>query len=119
MSIIGTTVIVGFPDGETMAGIIRASYDKQPTADLEYVRDENNNDASCVVSNLGGRIVIDGVATASNATAKGDVLEVGIAEGETPVEYIVEDIAKRHSPSATRLSMTLYRPTAMDPTPEA
>jgi hypothetical protein len=116
-TLIGTTVIVGFPTNESMTGIIRSSYDKEPTADLEYIKDESNNDASAVVSNLGMRIVVDGVASAENTTAKGDVLTVGIAP-ETPlVEYIVEAITRRHVPLATRLSLTLYRPTAMDPTP--
>jgi hypothetical protein len=116
-TLIGTTVIVGFPTNESMTGIIRSSYDKEPTADMEYIKDEDNNDATAVVSNLGMRIVVDGVASAENTTAKGDVLTVGIAP-ETPlVEYIVEAITRRHVPLATRLSLTLYRPTAMDPTP--
>ena len=113
----GTAVLVGFPSGETMTGIIRDAYDKETTADLEYVRDENNNEATALVSNLGGRIVVDGTASAAVSTAKGDILTIG--EGLAAVEYIVEAVTLRHSRTATRVSVTLYRPTQMDPTPEA
>jgi hypothetical protein len=106
-TLIGTTVIVGFPSNESMTGIIRSSYDKEPTANLEYVRDENNNDATAVVSNLGMRIVVEGTLSAANTTAKGSTVTVN------SVKYIVESIVRRHTPGATRASMTLYKPTAM------
>ncbi len=106
-TVIGTSVQVGFPTGETVTGIIRASYDKQPTADIEYIRDETNNDATAVVSNLGMRIVVEGVLSAANTTAKGSTVTIN------SVKYIVEDIVRRHTPGATRCSMTLYKPTGM------
>ena len=106
-TVIGTSVQVGFPTGETVTGIIRASYDKEPTADIEYVRDENNNDGTAVVSNLGMRIMVDGTLSAANTTAKGATVTVN------SVKYIVESIIRRHTPGATRASMTLYKPTAM------
>jgi hypothetical protein len=115
--VIGTAVEVGFPSGTTMEGIVRASHDVTPTGDIEYLRDEDNNEFSAVVSNLGTRLVIEGVITEADTTAKGDIVTVGTAPDD--LEYIVEDVARRHVPGATRLSLTLYRPTQMDPTPEA
>ena len=106
-TVIGTSVQVGFPTGETVTGIIRASYDKEPTADIEYIKDESNNDATAVVSNLGMRIVVDGVLSAANTTAKGSTVTVN------SIKYIVEAITRRHTPGATRCSMTLYKPTGM------
>jgi hypothetical protein len=106
-TVIGSTVQVGFPTGETVTGIIRASYDKEPTADIEYIKDENNNDGTAVVSNLGMRIVVDGVLSAANTTAKGSTVTIN------SIKYIVEAITRRHTPGATRASMTLYKPTAM------
>jgi hypothetical protein len=106
-TVIGTSVQVGFPSGETVTGIIRASYDKTPTADIEYVRDENNNEATAVVSNLGMRIVLEGTLSAANTTAKGSTVTVN------SVKYIVEDIVRRHTAGSTRASMTLYKPAQM------
>ena len=106
-TVIGTSVQVGFPAGETVTGIVRASYDKEPTADIEYVKDENNNDSTAVVSNLGMRIVVDGVLSAANTTAKGSTVTVN------SIKYIVEAITRRHTPGATRCSMTLYKPAGM------
>jgi hypothetical protein len=116
-TIIGTSVEVGFPSGTTMSGIIRASYDVSPTADIEYIKDESNNDGSALVSNLGTRLVVDGVITEADDTEKGDIITIGTDPDD--VEYVCEDVTRRHVPLATRISLTLYRPTAMDPTPEA
>ena len=103
----GTTVIIGFPTGESVTGIVRDTYDKETTADIEFVRDENNNEATALVSNLGMRIVVEGHCSAAVTILKGDTVTVN------SIKYVCENAVARHSRLATRFSLTLYKPAQM------
>ena len=103
----GTEVLIGFPTGETLTGVIRDSYDKETTADIEHIRDEDNNEVTALVSNPGMRITLDGVCTSTQAA----LLKGGIVSINSLV-YLVEAATVRHSKLATRFSLTCYKPTA-------
>lgn len=107
VAIKGATVVVGFPSGESVSGVIRDTYDKEPTADIEYVRDENNNEVTALVSNLGMRITVDGVCSAAQTIVKGDVVTIN------SIKYLCEAATLRYGKLATRFSMTVYKPTQM------
>lgn len=103
----GATVLIGFPTGETLTGVLRDSYDKETTADIEHIRDEDNNEVTALVSNPGMRITLDGVCTATQAALlKGGTVTIN------DVVYLVEAATVRHSKLATRFSLTCYKPTA-------
>lgn len=42
-SILGTKVLVGFPSAAAVTGIVRDTHDVETTADIEHIRDEDNN----------------------------------------------------------------------------
>lgn len=103
----GDNVLIGFPTGETLTGVIRDSYDKETTADIEHIRDEDNNEVTALVSNPGMRITLDGVCTADQAAIlKGGTVTIN------SVVYLVETATVRHTKLATRFSLTCYKPTA-------
>ncbi len=104
---LGTTVVVGFASGETVSGILRDSHDTEQTADIEYVRDENNNEATALVSNLGKRVTVSGVCSAEQTTRKGDVVTVN------SVKYVCEHAVERRTKLACRFDLTLYKPDQM------
>jgi len=103
----GTSVVVGFPDGETVTGVIRDTYDRETTADIEYVRNENNEEATALVSNPGVRVVVDGVCTAAQTIAKGDQVTIN------SVIYLCEAATMRYAKTQARFSMTIYKPDGM------
>ena len=98
--------MVGFADGETVSGIIRDSHDTEQTADIEHIRDENNNEATALVSNLGKRVTVSGVCSAAQTTRKGDIVTVN------SVAYICESAVERRTKLACRFDLTLYKPDA-------
>ena len=103
----GTTVLIGFPTGESLTGVVRDSYDRESTADIEHIRDEDNNEVTALVSNPGMRITLDGVCTATQA----DIIKGGTVT-INGVVYLVEAATIRHSKLATRFSLTCYKPAA-------
>lgn len=97
-------VEIGFLGG-TFTGYIRENESKESTADLEYIQDEDANDAIAVVSNPGVRFTVDGVVKAGTTLpAKGDVVTYGSAS------YLVESVSARSTNKVRRFSMTLYKP---------
>ena len=100
----GATVLIGFPTGESVSGVIRDTYDRETTADIEHIRDEDNNEVTAIVSNPGLRITVDGVCTEAQTIGKGDVVTIN------SIIYLVESATVRHSRTATRFSMTCYKP---------
>ncbi len=100
----GATVLIGFPDGETVSGVIRDTYDKETTADIEPIRNEDNEEATMLVSNPGLRIVVDGVCSSAQTIEKGGQVTINA------VIYLCEAATVRHSKLATRFSMTVYKP---------
>ncbi|MCK9468140.1 MAG: hypothetical protein M0Q49_01875 [Porticoccaceae bacterium] len=106
-TLLGTKVQIGFPDGATIGGTFRDTYDSDSTADIETIRDEDNNEVTAIVSNLGDRVTIEFTCAASVPDVKkGETLTVGA------VLYLVEAANIRRSRSATRGTVTLYKPTA-------
>ena len=106
-TVTGATVLVGFPDSTTMTGIIRDTFDLESAADIEYVRDEDNGEATALISNPGNRIVVDGTVTVANTVKKGDKVTIN------SIDYICEAVSSRYGKLATRISMTLYKPDAL------
>lgn len=106
-TVLGATVLVGFPAGSTMTGIIRDTYDVESTADIEYVRNEDNGEATAIVSNPGQRIVVDGTVTATQTVKKGEAITIN------SVVYIVEATSTRYGKLATRISITAYKPDSL------
>ncbi len=103
----GTTVQIGFPAGEIITGTIRDSLDNDTTADIEYIRDESNNESTAIISNLGLRKTIEFTAqSAVPSIKKGDVLAVN------SISYIVESAVIRYSRLATRGTIVVYKPDA-------
>ena len=107
VAIKGATVLVGFPTGETVTGVIRETYDRESTADIEYVRDENNNEATALVSNMGTRVVVDGTCSAAQTIVKGDFVTIN------SIKHVCEAATLRYGKLATRFSMTVYKPAQM------
>ena len=98
-------VEIGFLGG-TFSGYIRENESKESTADLEYIQDEDANDAIAVVSNPGARFTVDGVVkSGTSLPAKGDTVTYASAS------YIVESVSVRSTNKVRRFSMTLYKPT--------
>ena len=112
-TVLGATVLVGFPSGSTMPGIIRDTHDVESTADIEYVRNEDNGEATALVSNPGQRIVVDGAVTATQTVKKGEAITIN------SVVYIVEATSTRYGKLATRISITAYKPDALTVSGEA
>jgi hypothetical protein len=107
----GATVIIGFPSGETFEGLVRDTHDKETTGDIEPVRNEDNVEATFLVSNPGMRVTVDGKCTAAMTVVKGEVYAIN------GVSYLCEAAVNRHTPTLTRFSATFYLPTAADFTP--
>ena len=104
----GATVLIGFPSGESFEGLVRDTQDNESTADIEQVRNEDNEEATAIVSNAGRRIIVDGKCTAALSVVKGDVYQIGD-------DYLLcEAAVNRHTPTVTRFSATFYLPTAAD-----
>jgi hypothetical protein len=74
------------------------------TADIEQIRNEDNEEATAIVSNPGLRLVIDGKCTAAQSIVKGGVYAIN------EVYYLCEAAVNRHSPTLTRFSATFYKP---------
>lgn len=106
-TIIGTTVIIGFPTGESISGVVRSTYNKDGVGKIEYIPDEDNNDATAIVSALGNRITVEGTMSAANTVRVGDTVTVN------SIKYIVEAVGERRTTLAARITMTLYKPDAM------
>ena len=107
-SIKGATVLIGFPTGESVSGVIRDTYDRETTADIEHIRDEDNNEVTALVSNPGRRITVDGVCTTTQAALlKGGTVTIN------SVKYIIETATVRHSRTATRFSLACYKPDSL------
>lgn len=104
---LGTTVLVGFATGTAVANLLRDNHDTEHTADIEYVRDENNNEATALVSNLGSRITVAGTCSAAITTKKGDTVTVN------SVKYVVESAVERRTKLTCRFELTLYKPAQM------
>ena len=99
----GVTVQVGFPTG-TITCMVRASQGEAATGNVEYVPDENGDDATAVVSNLGERLTAEGaLLNGETAPEKGQVVTIN------SVKYLVEECSVARTATVARVSLTLYR----------
>ena len=100
------TVAIGFL-GAKITGFIRENENFEPSADTEYIQDEDANDAVAIVSNRGKRFTVDGVVKhGTTLPRKGDAVTVD------SVVYFVEAASARSTSKARRFSLTLYKPDA-------
>lgn len=100
----GTEVLVGFPDSSSVTGVIRDTYEVDTTADIEHVRNEDNEEATAIVSNTGERLIVDGVCSADVTFKKGDICTIN------SIAYICEAAKLRYSKTTARFSGTFYKP---------
>jgi len=92
---------------DTIGIILAETISAENTADIEYVKDENANDAIAVISNKGVRFTAEGyLKSGQTVPAKGDTVTVN------SVAYIVETITVRRTATLNRVSLTLYKPAA-------
>lgn len=97
-------VVIGFLGG-TFTGYIRENESQESTADLEYIQDEDANDAIAIVSNPGVRFTVDGIVkSGTSLPTKGSTVTYGSDK------YLVESISARSTNKVRRFSMTLYKP---------
>jgi hypothetical protein len=101
------TIEIGLPSGITITSLVRESTDHETTGEIEYGKDENNNDAFAIVSNLGNRYTIVAKLAAAVSVKKGDVVTVNGAK------YLCEVANTSKTTSFTRLNFTIYKPDAM------
>jgi hypothetical protein len=101
------TIEIGLASGLTFTGLIRESVDRESTADIEYGKDESNNDAFAVVSNLGNRVSITAKLSQAVSVKKGDVVTLN------SVKYLCEQANLATTPTFTRLTLVCYKPDAM------
>lgn len=103
-----STVMIGFPTGETITGTIRESQDNSSFADIEPVMDENNDEVCSVISNPGNEKLISCVVlSAFTAPVKGDAITVN------SVVYLVHDIRVSSTRSARRMNITVRKPASV------
>jgi hypothetical protein len=105
-TVIGS-VLIGFGDGNVIQGMIRESLNLEPTAEIEYGKDEDNNDAYAIVSNLGNRISIAGKLSGVVTFKKGDTIAID------EVNYVIEQAVTSHTSSFTRFNLIVYVANAM------
>lgn len=103
----GTTVNIGYA-GATYSGTIRDGSSHQPTGDIEYIRNENNEEGTAIISNPGKRITVEFTVGASVPTPT--IGAVVMLDGES---MMVEAADIRYSRTATRGSITGYKPDAL------
>lgn len=103
-SVIGTQVSIGFA-GATYSGTIREDSSHQPTGDIEFIRNEDNQEATAIISNLGKRITVSFICGAELPTPK-----VGDTVTLDGVAMLCESADIRHSRTATRGTITGYKP---------
>jgi hypothetical protein len=100
-----STVFIGFPTGETIAGTIRETQDNSTLADLEDVLDENNDVVCTIISNPGKEKVISAIVlSAFTAPAKGDSITVN------SIVYLVHDIRVTSGRTVKRMTITIRKP---------
>ena len=100
-------VLIGLPTGVVIQGMIRESVNLEPTADIEYGKDEQNNDAYAIVSNLGNRTSIAGKLSGEVTFKKGETIAID------EVNYVIESATTAHTLSYTRFNLVVYKPDAM------
>jgi hypothetical protein len=81
--------------------------DHEPTAEIEYGKDEENNDAYAIISNRGARKSIAGKITGAIDFKKGDSITID------EEDYVIETATISHTPSFTRFVLVVYKPDAM------
>jgi hypothetical protein len=101
------TIEIGLASGVTITSLVRESVDHETTAEIEYGKDEQNNDAYAVVSNLGNRYSVVGKIAAAVSVKKGDIITINGAK------YLVEQANTSYAASFTRFSFVANKPTAM------
>lgn len=103
-----STVIVGFPAGATVTGVVKEGLDFTSERDIEDVRNEDN-DVDCQV--LSNKVAIRKVTGHCLSTItipdKGDTITI---DG---VKYLVHDISVSYSRTIARYSLDARKPSAI------
>lgn len=91
----------------TLTGYIRINQTKGDTTELEFIRDENGNDAVCVITNKGTSLQATAyIQSSTSVPAKGSTLAIGTAK------YLVRDVSVEEGATASRVTLDLYKPDA-------
>lgn len=91
----------------TLTGYIRINQTKGDTTELEFIKDEDANDAVCIISNKGKSLQATAyIKSGTTEPRKGDTIAVG------GVQYLVRDVSVEEGATASRVTLDLYKPDA-------
>jgi hypothetical protein len=91
----------------TLTGYIRTNQTKGDTTELEFIKDEDGNDAVCVITNKGNSLQATAyIKSDTTVPRKGSTLAIG------SVRYLVRDVSVEEGATASRVTLDLYKPDA-------
>jgi hypothetical protein len=103
-----STVVVGFPSGVTVTGVVKEGLDFTSERDIEDVRNEDNDVDTQVISNkVAIRKVTGHCLSTLTIPDKGDVITI---DG---VKYLIHDISVSYSRTIARFSLDARKPSAI------
>jgi len=103
-----STVVVGFPSGVTVTGVVKEGLDFTSERDIEDVRNEDNDVDCQVISNqVDIRKVTGHCLSTLILPNKGDVIEID------SVKYLIHDINVEYSRTIARFSLDARKPSAI------
>lgn len=101
-------VVIGFPTGTSVTGVVRDNFGISSSIDIEDVRNEDNNVDCQVLSNsVAIRTVSGHVLSTYTLPAAGDVVTID------SVKYLIHDIKCEYTPTITRFTMEVRKPSAI------
>ena len=121
------TVVLGFPSGATVTGLLRTATDLKTEANIEDIEDESGEVVAQVISKRKYIIVIDALveSTFTGFPAKGTSIACSVLPAVLPtawanawpgtttgtaVKWMVQDCSVKASPTISRVSLTLELP---------
>lgn len=103
-----STVVIGFPTGTTITGVVRDGFGISSERDIEDVRNEDNDVDCQVLSNaVSIRTVSGHVLSTYTLPVKGDTVTID------SVKYLIHDIKCDYTPTVTRFTMECRKPSAI------
>ena len=103
-----STVVVGFPSGVTVTGVIKEGVDFTSERDIEDVRNEDNDVDCQIISNqVDIRKVTGHCLSTIVIPKKGDVITID------SVKYLIHDISVSYSRTIARFSLDARKPSAI------
>jgi hypothetical protein len=103
-----SAVVIGFPTGTSVTGVIRETYETSSERDIEDVRNEDNDTYAQILSNAVTIIKVSGHTESTVVIpVKGDTVTIN------SVKYLVHDISTAYSRTICRFSMEVRKPSAL------